>query len=65
MPPPLIPILAQSENKSKFLERLGISDQTEEGRRLYSIMKVRFQGMTWLTILTRPTRRRPLPDGPE
>lgn len=37
--PPQIPILAQSENKSKFLERLGISDQTEDGKRLYSFMK--------------------------
>ncbi|KAF2224921.1 hypothetical protein BDZ85DRAFT_187116, partial [Elsinoe ampelina] len=37
--PPQIPILAQSENKSKFLERLGISDQTEEGKRIYAMMK--------------------------
>ncbi|KAF2157259.1 hypothetical protein K461DRAFT_13321 [Myriangium duriaei CBS 260.36] len=36
---PHIPILAQSENKSKFLERLGISDQTEDGKRLYAMMK--------------------------
>jgi len=40
MPPPQIPILAQSENKSKFLERLGISDQTEDGKKLYAMMKV-------------------------
>lgn len=40
--PPQIPILAQSENKSKFLERLGISDQSDDGKRLYALMKVRF-----------------------
>lgn len=38
---PQIPILAQSENKSKFLERLGISDHSDEGKRLYAMMKVR------------------------
>ena len=37
---PQIPILAQSENKSRFLERLGISDQLEEDKRLYAMMKV-------------------------
>lgn len=36
---PQIPILAQSENKSKFLERLGISDDTEGGKKLYAMMK--------------------------
>lgn len=40
--PPQIPILAQSENKSKFLDRLRISDHTEEGKRLYGAMKVGF-----------------------
>jgi len=38
---PQIPILAQSENKSRFLERLGISDQTEQGKHVYAMMKVR------------------------
>ena len=37
---PQIPILAQSENKSRFLDRLGISDETDEGKRLYAMMKV-------------------------
>ncbi|PNS20908.1 hypothetical protein CAC42_2839 [Sphaceloma murrayae] len=37
--PPQISILAQSENKSKFLERLGIPDHTEEGKRIYAMMK--------------------------
>ena len=38
---PQIPILAQSENKSRLFERLGISDETEEGKRIYNMMKVR------------------------
>lgn len=38
--PSQVPILAQSENKSRFLERLGISDQTDEGKRVYAMMKV-------------------------
>jgi len=37
---PRIPTLAQSENKSRFLERLGISDRTEDGKKLYAMMKV-------------------------
>jgi len=37
---PQIPVLAQSENKSKFLERLGLDDESEGSKNVYSMMKV-------------------------
>ena len=39
--PPRVPILAQSENKSRFLERLGLSNHSDEGKRVYAMMKVK------------------------
>ncbi|GAB7340183.1 hypothetical protein MBLNU457_6656t1 [Dothideomycetes sp. NU457] len=36
---PQIPVLAQSENKSKFLERLGLDDESEGSKNVYSMMK--------------------------
>ena len=37
---PQIQPLAQSENKSKFLERLGLDNNSDESKTLYSMMKV-------------------------
>ena len=63
---PRIPTLAQSENKSRFLERLGISDRTEDGKKLYAMMKVHSLRL----VIARPPdhtnavhdRKRPLRD---
>lgn len=40
---PQIPSLAQSENKTKFLDRLCISSDSDHGRRIYQLMKVGVQ----------------------
>lgn len=37
---PIMPVLAQSESKTRFFERLGLNEQNEYHRRLYAMMKV-------------------------
>ena len=40
---PRRPVLAQSESKARFFERLGLSDECESHRRVYALMKVRMK----------------------
>lgn len=54
--PPRVPALAQSENKTKFLERLGISSQDEHGKQIYTMMKVRFSVLELTNFVRRLTQ---------